>query len=252
MINDGKEFDSGSFFSGGAGMFIQYHDIVKPVYLFAIFKMLITKQYYGLPFDIIKRLSAFSLLEWYVRRRYSNPLQCLDYMHILNPEELNELMLRVLRSDDTIYKLSPGLNIRYMINAYKQHHRSLTFPIYIYSENEESYIISDCKELFPDINIKYVYGDLKEAISKCDNNFTYILSDIEIVKKVSNILIGTYSHILISKDYRYNYKDNYDNFKYDLLELAKSHPFIRIGITTSMNMNQMISSFNNIIFKGGK
>lgn len=249
MITDGRPFDTNVFFSGGAGMFIQYHDIVKPVYLFAIAKMLIFKTSFGLPLDIIERMSVFSLIEWYVKRRYKNPLQCLDYKHIIEPDKLDKLLLDELRADNSLYKLSPGLNVRQMLNVYKQHH--MTFPIYIYSENEEPYILQDCKQLFPGINIRYLHGDLKEAVSKCDNNFTYILSDIELVKQLSDILIGTYSHILIPKEYRYNYKDNCNTFKYNLLEMAKSHPYIRIGVTTAMDMNQMVVSFNDIMFRGG-
>lgn len=250
MITDGKVFDTNSFFSGGAGIFIQYHDVIKPVYLYAIIKLLVTKQYFGLPFNIINKMTIFSLLEWYVRRRYINPLKCLDFMNIIDNNELDELLINVLKSDDTIYKLSPALNVNQMLNAYRQHHTTFTFPVYIYSEKEEPYIIRDCKQLFPGIPFKYLHGDLKDAVSKCDNNFTYIFSDIELVKKLCTILIGTYSHILITRDYRYNYKDNSKTFKYDLLEMAKTHPFIRIGITVAMNMNQMVSSFNDIMFQG--
>ena len=237
-------------FSGGAGMFIQYHDIIKPVYLYVIAKMLITKTSFGLPLDIIDKMSVFSLMEWYVRRRYKNPLQCLDFKHILDPNDLDKLLSDIMKSDDSLYKLSPVLNIRQMMNVYKRQH--MIFPVYVYSETEEPYIIQDCKKIFPGIHIKYLWGDLKEAVSKCDNNFTYILSDVELAKNLSEILIGTYSHILVAREYRYNYKDNYVNFKYNLLEMAKSHPFIRIGTTTAMDMNQMVESFNDIMVGGGR
>lgn len=250
MITDGKSFDTNVFFSGGAGMFIQYHDIVKPVYLYAIIQMIITKTSFGLPLDIIQRLSIFSLLEWYIKRRYKNPLQCLDCMHKLDPNELDKLLLNILRSDNSLYKISPGLNIRLILNVYKKQHMS--FPIYIYSENEEPYILRDCQQLFPGIPIKYLYGDINQAIAKCDQNFTYILSDIELVKKVSEILRGTCSHILLAREYRYNYMDNCNTFKYDLLDMAKSHPFIRIGTTMATDMNQIAISFKNILQGGNE
>ncbi len=243
MITDGKPFDTNCMFSGGAGMFIQYHDIIKPVYLYAIVKMLITKTSFGLPLDIIEKMSVFSLMEWYVKRRYKNPLQCLDFNHILDPNEIDKLLLDIMKSDNSLYKLSPGLNICQMMNVYKRQH--MTFPVYVYSEIEEPYIIQDCKQMFPGVPIKYLHGDLKQAVAKCDNNFTYILSDVELAKNISDILLGTYYHVLVAKEYRYNYKDNCSNFKYNLLEMAKSHPFIRVGTNTAMDMNQMVVSFND-------
>ena len=211
--------------------------------------MIVTKTSFGLPLDIIERLSVFSLIEWYVKRRYKNPLQCLDFAHIIDPNDADSLLLDILKSDNSLYKLSPGLNIRQMLNVYRR--QSMSFPIYVYSEKEEPYILQDCKQLFPGIPIKYLHGDLSEAVAKCDNNFTYILSDIELAKRLSEILIGTYSHILVAKEYRYNYTDNCNTFKYNLLDMAKSHPFIRIGTTSAMDMNQMVVSFNDIISRGG-
>ena len=56
----------------------------------------------------------------------------------------------------------------------------------------------------------------------------------------------------MANEYRYNYKDNCSNFKYNLLEMAKSHPFIRVGTPTAMDMNQMVVSFNDIMVGGGR
>ena len=250
MITDGKSFDTNVFFSGGAGMFLQYHDIVKPVYLFAIVKMILTKTSFGLPLDIIQDWSIPSLIEWYIMRRYKNPLQCLDHRKILDPEELDSLLYKILESDSSLYKLSPGLNIRLMMNVYKR--QQMSFPIYIYSEREEPHILQDCKNMFSGISVKYFYGDLKSAIVKCDQNFTYILSDINIVKDLCKILAGTCSHILLAREYRYNYKDYCMTFKYDLLDLAQSHPFIRMGTTLATNPETLAWSLKNTLSQGGE
>lgn len=244
MITDGKSFDTNLFFSGGAGMFIQYHDIVKPVYMYAIIKMIMTKESFGLPIDIIKDFSFLSIIEWYINRRFKNPLQCLDFNHIIDEKKLDNLMNDILLNDDSIYKYSPSLNIKRMLNVYRQQHMS--FPIYIYSENNEPYIKEDCKSIFHGIKFNYVYGDLKSAIKKCDQNFTYIFSDIELVKEACDILIGTCSHILLAGEYRYNYKDDGKLFKYNIKELASTHPFIRIGLTTSLDIKNLIESFTNL------
>lgn len=250
MITDGKPFDTNVFFSGGAGMFIQYHDIIKPAYLYAVVKMILTKQSFGLPIDIISRLSILSMIEWYVRRRYKNPLRCLDYAGQLDSKELDTLLQSILETDTSIYKLSPTLNIQQMFSVYRRQHMS--FPVYVYSEIDEPYIKEDCKTVFQGINFRYLHGDLEECIKKCDQNFTYIFSDIELVKLASKILIGTCSHILLASDYRYNYIDNYRTSKYDLLTMASDHPFIRIGLSNAIDMNKLAVDFAKLnITQGG-
>ena len=245
LISDGKTFDTNVFFSGGAGMFIQYHDIVKPTYLYAIVKMIITNESFGLPINIIKNMSIFSLIEWYIKRKYRNPFKCLDYNHHLDDDTLDAMLLGYLLHDDSLYRLSPSLNITRMMNVYRE--QQLTFPIYIYSEMEERHIVSDCKNVFHGIKFVYLHGDLEETIKRCDNNFTYIFSDIELVKKAADVLKGTCSHILLSGDYRYNYKDNCKTFKYNLNDMAKEHPFVRIGMTNAVDMNRLALSFENLI-----
>lgn len=244
MINDGKKFDTNVFFSGGAGMFIQYHDIIKPAYLYAVVKMIITKQYFGLPVNIIRKLSILSLIEWYIRRRYKNPLQCLDYAHCLDPKEVDQLLQRILETDSSIYRLSPPLNIQQMFSVYRRQHMS--FPVYVYSELDEPSIEKDCKNVFQGIGFQYLHGDLEDCIKQCDQNFTYIFSDIELVKKSAEILTGTCSHILLAGDYRYNYKDNGVTMKYDLNEIASNHPFIRIGITNAVDMSRLAVDFSKL------
>lgn len=243
MINDGRPFDTGIFFSGGAGMFIQYHDIVKPIGLYAIIKMILTEESMGLPINIIKDMSVLSLVEWYMNRRYQNPLQCLDYNHKLDQTTVDRMFKQVL-SDHSIYKYSSALNIERMLSVYNKQHMS--FPIYVYSETEDPFIKDDCKMIFNGIDVRYVYGDLKEAIKKCDQNFTYIFSKIELVKSVAEILIGTCSHILIADDYRYNYIDNRKQFKYDLRQLQISHPYLRISTTNAVDRNKLVNDITNL------
>lgn len=239
-----KPLDTGTMFSGGAGMFIQYHDIVKPVYLYAIIQMLLTDQSYGLPINIIKNISILSLLEWYLNRRYVNPLKCLDYANNISMKDMDDLLLHILSEDRSISKLAPVLNIGKMLYVYRVHH--MTFPIYVYSAVEEPYIREDCKNVFQGIDCKYISGDLKSAIEKCDQNFTYIFSDIELAKNAAEILYGTCSHILIARDYRYNYTDYRRTFKYDLPELQRSHPFIRVGTTLATDPKDILTAYANL------
>lgn len=244
IIPKDQPFDSAPFFAGGAGMFVEFHDIVKPVYMYAVMKMIITKESYGLPTDIIKEFSIASLLEWYHNRRYRNPLKQLDWMHKIPENDLDNLMKEILK-DESIYTLAPDLNICRMVSVYRMQH--MVFPWFIYSEEYEPGIEKVCKKTFAGIKYTYLHGDLKQAISKCDQNYTYIFSDIEKVKMGSEILHGTCSHLLIARDYRYNLASDYKTMKYDLGELAMKHPFLRIDTITAMDNGLMQHSFDNII-----
>lgn len=239
-----KEFDTNVFFSGGAGMFIQYHDIVKPVYLFAVIKMIITDQSFGLPINIISNMSIMSLIEWYIKRRYINPFKSLDYNHHLTDEQLDSMLYDYLIHDSSIYDISYPLNIQKMLSVYKNQH--MTFPVYIYSEREEPYIKDDCKNIFSGIPVTYLFGDLESCIKKCDQNFTYIFSNIELVKKSAEILKGSYAHILLSDEYRYNYVDSCKTFKYDLKEIMGSNPYTRIGTTFAVDFDRLGISISKL------
>jgi hypothetical protein len=240
MIPTGKPFNTNSFFSGGAGLFIEYHDVVKPVYLYSIIKMILTKTSYGLTLEIISSMSIFSLIEWYIKRRYINPLTSLDYKHILSHEDLDNLLYKILEEDSSLYSLAPSLNIKKLLSSYKS--QFMNFPIYVYSKKYESHIKNDIKECFSGLPTKYIYGDLSKAISKCDRNFTYILSNIELLKELINLLSDTWAHLLISKEYLYNYKDNYKTFKYDLKKLHEINEYNRISLTTSIDLSNLFIS----------
>lgn len=246
MMTD--KLDTNIFFSGGAGMFLQYHDVVKPVWLYAVMRMIVMNEDYGLPVSIIKNFSLKSILEWYMNRRYVNPLQQLDWAHRINPNDLNTLMQNILK-DESIYRLAPVLNIDRMIEVY--HRQQMSFPIFVYSERDEPYIQEDCEKVFRGIHVHYVYGDLPKAIKKCSQNFTYIFSNIELVKSAVEVLKGSCSHILLSSDFRYNYRDNRKTFKYDLTSLMVKHPFVRLGTTQTMDLSLLGNAFDNIMSKKG-
>ena len=89
----------------------------------------------------------------------------------------------------------------------------------------------------------------KGCVRKCDENFTYIFSNLEMLKNGADILKGTYSHVLLANDYRYNYIDNHKTLKYDMKELMFSHPFIRTGTTSVWAGIDFQASFKNIIIQ---
>lgn len=233
-----KPMDTNVFFSGGAGMFIEYYDVVKPIYLYAVMKMMYTSTTFGLPFEIIEPMSIPSLVEWYHNRKRFNPLYSLDINHQASDTTLDTILSKVLSSDPSIYKLAPLLNIKLMMNACLL--QKLSFPIYIYSSTYNEFIHQDSKTIFPGMPVRYLYGDIAEALSQCDQNFTYIFSNIETLVNVASLLKGTCSHLLLTRDYRYNYTDSFKTFKTNLLELQKTHQFLRIGTTLASDKPKLI------------
>lgn len=243
QLNDGT-FDTSPFFVGGAGFFIEYYDIIKPVWLYAVIKMIISDESYGLPIEIIQSMSVLSTIEWYKNRRYKNPLKQLDWAHEIPDTELDTLLSNILHSDPSIYKLTPMLNMDRMFDVYKQQH--MNFPVVIYTPSFEPAVKEDIKTSLSGINTLYVHGDLRTAISKCDQNYTFIFSSIDTMQEACDILMGTYSYVLLATDYRYNYTDNRKTMKYDLNHMMSSHPFLRIA-TTSVWDQVSLESFSNVM-----
>jgi hypothetical protein len=240
-----NKFDTNIFFSGGAGMFIQYHDIVKPVYLWATLKMILNEDKYNLPINILSKNKSLSMVEWYVKRRYQNPLICIDYLNKYKHEDLDKMILEILNTDKSLYDLAPSLNICKLLSVYKKQH--MTFPVFIYSREYEPHIEDDIVNIFRGIPVKYVYGDLTAAIKHCDHNFTYIISDIELFKELSDVLVGTYSHLLLAHDYRYNYIDNNKTFKHDLYEISKDNLTLRVESFSAADLHNLAVETEKIL-----
>ena len=240
-----NKFDTNIFFSGGAGMFIQYHDIVKPVYLWAILKMILNKEKYNLPINILSHNRSLSLIEWYIKRRYQNPLICIDYLKKYNHSDLDKMLLDILNEDESLYKLAPTLNVHTMLSVYRSQH--LTFPIFIYSREYELFIENDITNIFRGLPVRYLYGDLKTAVANCKQNFTYMISDIELFKELADILIGSYSHLLLAHDYRYNFSDNHKTLKYNLYEMSKTHLYLRLQSFSVTDLNYLALETEKIL-----
>ena len=237
-------FNTNSFFSGGGGMLVQYHDIIKPVYLLAIIKLILNGNAYGLPIQILDGMSILSLIEWYMKRRDHNPLVSLDFNHIIEKEELDNL-LKVVLKDEGLYKLSPTLNVYKQLNAMQE--QSINIPVYIYNDYEDENIIQDCKSLFPRLNLGFKFGNIVDVVKSCEQNFTYILSQIEKVVDIIKCNEDKFSHILIPQEYRYNYIDNYRELKYEVKSLLKDNHYIRLGFNNAVDYDELAMSLNEFI-----
>jgi len=236
-------FNTDTLFSGGAGLFLQFHDIVKPTYLTAIIKLLLEDKPIGLPVDILRHFSILSLIEWYLKRRHWNPLVSLDYYGRYSQLDLDRMLHDTLLSDTSLYRLSPVLNVGRLLSIYSRQH--MTFPVYVYTEEEEPGVESDIIDLFPGVPTTYLHGDLTSALSRCDQNFTYIVADIRLLRELVELLSGTCSHLLVASDYRYNFQPN-DQLRYNLLSLMREYPYLRLETTSAVDPNDLALSLRDL------
>lgn len=242
-----QPFDTSKLYSGGAFLFIQFEDVVTPIYLFAIIKLIITNISYGIPIHIIKDMSILSLTEWYIKRTHINPIQQLDYNHQLTEQQSYDLLYKILQ-DKSIYDYSPVMNIGPMLDVYK--YKKMIIPVYIYSPYNDENIKYFCSKHFPEIPIIYKFGNLRDAIPLLENNGTFIFSNIELYKQACEFLKGKYAHVLLGGEYRYNYIDNCITPKYSLKLLMYNNPFVMTGITSVINTKALANSLQILKMKG--
>lgn len=237
----------GAFFSGGGGFFIDYFDVVRPLYLFTVLDMIMNNLTFGLPVDIIKDMSCGAILEWYVKRRYVNPLKCLDFYNIINDKELDDCLDEYI-TRFPIYRLCPDMNIHKMMDVYRN--ERMEIPVFIYTEKEYDFVKEDIHLSFPSINKLYLHGDLNTALERCAPNFTYIFSSIDRLKIACDHLKGTCAHILLSNEYRYNQAKINQPIESELYNMMISTPYLRIGTTSSIDLESMLMNMNKLIYQG--
>ena len=237
-------FSASKTFFGGSALIIEYNDVIKPIYLTAIIKMMMNKDLqFGLPFHTIKSFSLASLVEWYKNRHFINPIKVLDYKHHATEEQLEKIMNIVL-SDQSIYKLTPMLDTIRLIVVSEQN--QLNVPVFIYSEKNNPFIQEDLKQ--NSINANYIYGPIKQIVEIIPSNATYIFSNIELVKEsIEQINSKKSANFILVSDYAYNFSSNH--YKYDLAALLSKlfKPFIVVNNISIFNNLRVINDYLQLL-----
>lgn len=219
-----NNYDAGHTFYGGSSLFIEFHDIIKPVYLMAIIKLIMSDKKYrfGLPVEMIENFSLISIIEWYLNRSHINPLKLLDPARKATDEDLNSLLHKILDSDPKLYLTAPLLNAEKLISIIRL--QKLGIPILVYSEQFEPNI-EPCLSTWS--NTSYIYGPFEQVITKVPNNSSFIFSNIEYAKRlIDSVKFDTLGSIMIASDYYYNFK-NKGIYKYDFIdEMVKHQAFL--------------------------
>ena len=239
-------FNASKTFFGGSALIVQYHDVLKPVYLTAIIKMLMNNDLqFGLPFDIIKSFSLLSLIEWYKGRSFINPIKLLDPKRKGTDEQLQQILSIVLK-DHSVYKLTPFLDTIRLIIASEQN--KLDVPLYIYSEQFEEGIDRDLYHL--QMNCKYIHEPIKTLMEQTPPNATYIFSNIDLLKESLELIDPKKSaNFILVSDYKYNFSSN--QYKYNFSDiLSKSFkPFIIINNISIFNNLRVMNDYMNLLNK---
>lgn len=238
-----NSFNTDSLFVGGAGMFVEYHDIIRLVDLFVVVRMMLTEESFGLPVHILKGMGVAPMTEWYLKRPNQNPFTALDYNHILDIHELDQLRSQILDSDPSIYQYAPYTNFYKMLQLMRD--QQIGIPVYVWTPTPEVNIQQDLATM--PIHPTYVSGSLESALSKTGNNFTYIFSDISHAKVAADIINDRYAHILIPTEFRYNYQDHMKTLKYTIQKLN-----IRFSQIPMINYKEIGAAFSKLSEHGGE
>lgn len=237
-------FSASKTFFGGSALLIEYNDVIKPVYLTAIIKMIMDeKLQFGLPFHTIKSFSLASLVEWYKNRHYINPIKVLDYKRLATNEQLQK-MLQIVLKDQSIYRLTPMLDSIRLIAVSEQN--QLNVPIYVYSEQNNPHIQEDLKQNY--INANYIFGPIKQIVEVIPSNATFIFSNIDLVKEaIEQIDPKKSANFIVVSDYGYNFSNNHYKHDFGALLSKLFKPFIVVNNISIFNNLRVITDYLQLL-----
>lgn len=220
MVNGEKTFftSQDEVFLNSQCLFVEYIDIIKsPYFIFLHNLMLYPGQfstYYEL--DRFKGYDIEALTEWYLNRKYQNPLMDLlkdEFRDNVPLYALDEFFNNVINDSPELITLSPLLNFSTAIKELGANKTSIVKKIVVWYPYLNDAIKKDIRDNFGD-NIHFVTGDLPEVLKDIPNDSTYVFSDINNISILLDENKLNLSSVVIPKDYKYNYIDN-DTLKID-------------------------------------
>lgn len=224
-------------------LFITYEDIVKLNY--ALLLETVVKDYKDelggiLKLDDIKDYDVDNLNRLCIERTDRNPLK-----YISKSEEFysicDELMdMFEVEFTDMYAKAQLTDFGSKLYNIFMQ---PFVKKVYIHTDKKIYQIPYDCSLIFSDFSnkIEYVYGDIPKFIKTLpEKPTTYIINDIEIVNKLIENDLVSYTEILIA-ELGYNFKLNEEKndivLKYDLESLMREKTF-KMGMLPILHLTE--------------
>lgn len=218
---------SDSVFINSKCLFVEYNDVIKSP-LFPLMYLYIEDEELNEYFDFssVIGITPEEMCEFYLNRRYINPLYNFPLNSRISPEDGMRFADDVVRqsfdisnsvySDDMILNFAVSLSFVLKDPNFIKDCR-------VYSEDYHKFIEEDLQELYGK-RVTYVYGDFKEAIKTVPQDSTYVLSDISKVQIISDEDKLKLNTILLADNYAYNYDIN-GNYKIDMVKLSENCPY---------------------------
>lgn len=215
MMVDGKK----SFFTtqdevflNSQCLFVEYTDIIKSPYFIFLHSLILYPNQFSeyLDIDRLRGYDLESLSEWYINRKYQNPLMDLlkdKYKDTIFPYKLDELFNNIINNYPNLITLSPLLNFSSVIKGLNINKNSIVKKIVIWNLYPNDIIRKDIRENFGD-NIHFVTGELYDVLKNVPDDSTYVFSDISNISVLLDSNKLNLSSVLVPKEYKYNYIDN--------------------------------------------
>ena len=212
-------------FQNSQCLFIEYTDIIRSPYFIFLMLMNQNPNNFSKNFnlDIFNGYGIEELSEWYIHRKHQNPL-----VELINPElrekirtkDLDEFMNQQIKDHADLVKLSPLLNFG---NAILSIPENIVKSTIIWYPFENTTIEDDIEETFGD-NVKFVTGNLSDALDLVPKDATYVFSDVTNIDLLYEKKKLYLSSVIIAQEYGYNYQDS-ERLKIDTDEYQKDVMF---------------------------
>lgn len=211
-------------------LIIEYNDILRPLG-FDLLRVLRTSDVINQIFDIDKiiNMTDEELYEWYLYRDKINVLLNFDivseifYKDYPNKEEF---VYDFFNTEIELLDIPSIGNKLVFYNSIKSIvHHDLIKRVYVYYDDYNEVIERDIRENFGN-NVKFIYGDFKEALleNNIGKNTSYIISDILKIEDIKDLDLLNYSSILINEVYMYNIGED-DEPMVDIDKLLEDYIF---------------------------
>ena len=228
-INSIRFRTSKNMFTNSQCLFVEYEDIINlPYLMFLSFFMKSETANTFFELDKIKYLDSSSLIGYYLRREYRNPLvDLLKDKKFINFDALNEYLYTQLYSDsDESYAFfNPDIHTNFYAILYNLMSNKIVNKIVIYVPKRTRAVEND---IFTKFTFKptIIDGSFEEALKDIPNDTTYVFSDCNKITTLVDMDKINLSAILLATDYRYNYTDNKkEKFLIDMSTLSTRYNF---------------------------
>lgn len=209
-------------------LFIEYVDIIRSPYYIFLYMMMLNPENFKKAFKV-ERISGFdipSLGEWYLHRKYQNPLKELlrdEILDQMNDEDIDIFMNKQILDIPDFIKYSPELNFVEISRVIVNHQKGIVKKVIVWYPYENDEIAKDVERLFDD-KVEFRTGELYDVLDDIPKDSTYVFSDIMNIEVLLEKGRLNLSSILIPTEYRYNYTED-DIFKIDYEKYLKESLF---------------------------